>query len=673
MIHDSFSEKYSFLKCLARNSPMEPGVYLWRDSENRIIYIGKARILKNRLGSYFSGPKDVKTATLIKHASSIETIIVSNEYEALLLENTLIKQHNPKYNINLKDGKTYPVVRITAGDFPRVFRTRHIIEDGSLYFGPFPNVQALDKTLVLIEKLFPLRKCRTLKKRENPCMYFHIDRCMAPCCGKAEELVYKTQVERVRKLLAGETAELLAELNGKMKEAAAALKFEEAAGLRNAIRAVENLSENNSVADMDPENRDYIAWAAEGVFTTFSVLSMRMGRMTGRELFNSRSAANENETLETFIAAYYSPERQPPPRIYLGAGESPTNSSHKAHGDTKEKMMFENHNYSSVSSCLCDIKFEALICYFREQFGFTPEFILQDGLDKKHIAALTMAHQNAQEELRRRLRERGAGPALDELVRVLDLKTRPERIEGFDIAQLEGRHPVASLISFKNGIPDRKNYRYFKLKTVVGKVDDFASMREAVQRRYYRLIRENKELPDLILIDGGIGQVNAAKGVMDELGIDCDVIGLAKRDEEIWLPNKAEPIKLSKRSEALKVLQFVRDETHRFATGLNQRLRSKDLYFPIIESVEGIGPKRAAAIMKAYQNLENLAAAEPEDIAGNCVISLDSAKAVRSAVKLALEDKDEKIKKFAAHSPAALAEEAAMTGEAAEEPPEYTP
>jgi len=659
MVHDRYSENYRLLKNAARDAPSEPGVYIWRDDENRIVYVGKARVLRNRLASYFSGPKDVKTTALIRHSKTIETIIVSNEYEALLLENTLIKQHSPKYNINLKDGKTYPVVRVTAGDFPRVFRTRHIIEDGSHYFGPFPNIQALDKILALIEKLFPLRKCRTFKKRKSPCMYYHINRCLAPCCGKVEEAAYDTQVERVSKLLAGETSSLTIELTFQMHEAAASLKYEDAANFRNAIQAIESLSENNSVADMDPENRDYIAWAAEGIFTTFSVLSMRGGRMTGRELFSSRSAAEEDESLDTFIAAYYSPDRPPPPRIFLMALSKPVDRGNPA--DTA----------AAVSGSI-----EALNRYFGEQFGFSPELVFPAGeTEKRHLAAIAMAHQNAQEELRRRLRERGAGPALDELMRVLGLKTRPERIEGFDIAQLDGKHPVASLISFKNGIPDRKNYRHFKLRTVVGKVDDFASMREAVHRRYSRLVRENSELPDLVLIDGGIGQVNAAKGVMDELGIDCDVAGLAKRDEEIWLPHTPEPIKLPRRSEALKVLQFVRDETHRFATGLNQRLRSKDLYFPILESIEGIGPKRAAAIMKTYGELEKIAAAEPEDIAEKCGVTITAALAVRAAVRLALEDRNTKTRKFTAKTSDAtgLADAAALSDEAfaAETTPDY--
>ena len=624
MIHERFSENYEILKEFARESPAEPGVYLWKDAENRIIYVGKARILKNRLASYFSGAKDVKTAAIISRAKSIETIIVSNEYEALLLENTLIKQHSPKYNINLKDGKSYPVVRITAGDFPRIFRTRHIVEDGSAYFGPFPNVQALDKTLITIEKLFPLRKCRTLKKRKNPCMYYHIKRCQAPCCGKISSEDYQIQTERVKKLLSGETAALIEELSALMTKAAGELRFEEAAGLRNAIKAVESLSGNNSVVDMGGENRDYIAQAAEGIFTTFAVLSMRGGRMTGQELFSSRSAAEESESLETFIASYYSPNRPPPPHVYI----------------------FENTSHPRTEGKDAETQSEILNRYFMEQFGFVPELIspgAESGA-KRHIAALALAHQNAREELRRRLRERGAGPALDELANVLKLKTRPLRIEGFDIAQLDGKYPVASLVSFKNGIPDRKNYRHFRLKTVIGKVDDFASVREAVQRRYSRLVREGADLPDLVLIDGGIGQVNAASGVLKELGIDCDVIGLAKREEEIWLPREKTPVKLPERSEALKVLQFVRDETHRFATALNQRLRSKDLYFPVLESIDGIGAKRAALIMETYSSLPGIVSAEPADMAARCGISETAARAVKAAAKLAVGDQAKKKK-----------------------------
>ncbi|MDR2397391.1 MAG: excinuclease ABC subunit UvrC [Spirochaetaceae bacterium] len=609
---------YAALKERSLAAPAAPGVYLWRDEENRVIYVGKARVLRNRLKSYFAGTKDPKTRALVHHARSIETIIVANEYEALLLENTLIKQHTPKYNINLKDGKTYPVIRITAEPFPRVFKTRHIITDSSQYFGPFPQIHAVDTLLAGIDKLFPLRKCRIFRKRESPCMYYHINRCLAPCCGTISQEAYQVHIQRVRRLLAdqGSMESVVMDLSVQMHREAKALRFERAVLFRDTIKAIEDLKgQHPTLVDRDPEARDYIAWAGEGVICTFTVFSLREGKMIGRDLFRTRSAATEGESLETFAAAYYTPERPPPAQIYVRAW------TEADEGD-----------------------FTALTRWFEEHFGYAPGIRSLDekasalGSDRRHRAVLAMAQQNAQEDLRLRLKERGAGPALDELVQALGLTRKPKRNEGFDIAQLQGKHPVASLVTFTQGRPDRKNYRYFKLRTVVGVVDDFAAMREAVGRRYSRLLQEGKEPPDLVLVDGGIGQVNAAKGVLDALGLDCDVVGLAKRDEELWLPQKAEPIRLSKRSEGLKVLQFVRDETHRFATSLNQRLRSQDLSFPILESIDGIGPKRAARIMKTYGHIAAIAQVDPRSMAEACKISETLARTVRAAATLALED-----------------------------------
>ncbi|MCL1955597.1 MAG: excinuclease ABC subunit UvrC, partial [Brevinematales bacterium] len=485
-----------------------------KDADGQIIYIGKAKSLKNRVKSYFSGDKDIKTNTLMRHVRSIETIIVSSEYEALLLENTLIKQHSPKYNINLKDGKTYPVIKITNEDFPRIFRTRRIIQDNSHYFGPFPNVHNVDIMLELIDKLFPLRKCKKIKKN-GPCMYYHISRCMAPCCGKINSEEYDLHVRRVQKLLGGETDSLIIDLTSQMHEAARSLQYEKAAQIRNTIKAIENLTnEDSSVQDLNPEDRDYIAWAAEGVLMTFTVFSMRGGKMTGRDLFRTRSAADEWESLETFITSYYDSVRPPPLKIFLQ-----TIISNNITG--KQRKTVNSSNEGTESHDIIPL----LSGWIKTSFNFEPEFIFTT--DKHHTAILAMARQNADEDLRKRLKERGAGPALDELMRVLNLEIKPERIEGFDISHLDGKHPVASLISFKNGIPDKKNYRYFKLRTVIGTADDYAAMREAVRRRYSRLIKEGTELPDLILVDGGIGQANAAKEVLDDLGVDCSLAGLA--------------------------------------------------------------------------------------------------------------------------------------------------
>ena len=634
MDNQTNSENLEKLKAAALDAPTEPGVYIMKDIDGEIIYVGKAKSLKNRLKSYFSGEKDIKTATLLRRINSFETIIVQSEYEALLLENTLIKQHSPKYNINLKDGKTYPVIRITHEDFPRIFRTRRIIQDKSLYFGPFADIQSVNTMMELIDKLFPLRKCKTIKKN-GPCMYYHIGRCLAPCCGKISAKDYSLHVERVQKLLSGETEALIIDLTLKMHEAARVMQFEQAAQIRNTIRAIEKLAgEDSSVEDLNPEDRDYIAWAANGVLATFTVFSMRGGKMTGRDLYRTRSAADEWESLEIFITSYYDSSHHPPGKIYIQnfltqrrRGAEAQRKEEREEGDSGSALRGEG------TMILYGKNLELVQNWFKEKFGYEPQLL--SPAEKHHSAIMAMAKQNAEEDLRKRLKERGAGPAIDELMRVLSLKSRPERIEGFDIAQLDGKHPVASLISFKNGVPDKKNYRYFKLRTVIGIVDDFAAMREVVRRRYSRLIREGKELPDLILVDGGIGQVNAAKGVLDDLGVDCGLVGLAKREEELWLPSAKEPLVLSRQSEALKVLQHVRDECHRFATGFNQRLRSKDLFFPLLESVEGVGPKRAEAIMKAYESIANIAAADIKEIAERCRISVNTARAVRAVAKLA--------------------------------------
>jgi excinuclease ABC subunit C len=481
----------------------------------------------------------------------------------------------------------------------------------------------MDDMLEIIDRVFTLRKCKMFKKRSNPCMYYHIGRCSAPCCEKQSPADYAVQAERVRKLLSGDTSALISELVNEMREEAAALHYEKAAQLRNAIKIIESLNEASVVVDFDPSSRDYIAWAAEGVLASYSVFSMREGKLTGRELYRTKSASGEGESLVTFITGYYNGGRLPPAQIYLQALEQP-----KA----------ENNEHRDDEAQPSGIKF--LDKWFREQFSLEPQILTPES--SHHKAVMAMAKQNAREELRRRLRERGAGPALDELKTLLGLKTRPERIEGFDISQLDGKHPVASLVSFSGGIPDKKNYRHFKLRSVIGVVDDFAAMREAVERRYSRVIRENLELPDLVLIDGGIGQVNAAKTVLDELGLDCDIAGLAKREEEIWFPNAKEAVVLERNSEALRLLQFVRDETHRFATSLNQKLRSADLKLFTLESVEGIGAKRAAVLIKHFRDIETIAAADTEVIAQVCGCGPDAARAVKAAAGLAVQERKER-------------------------------
>ncbi len=567
-----------------------------KSAEGDVIYVGKAKVLRNRLSSYFSGRKDVKTRHLVSRIESIEWIIASSEYDALLLENTLIKRYNPKYNINLKDGKTYPSVRITNEDFPRVFRTRRIIKDGSLYYGPFPSAETIDLYLDIVKKLFPLRRCAVMRKREHPCMYYHIGRCSGPCAGKIGKEAYAEQVEEIKKLLSGETEALLADLRAKMAASSAALDFEEAARLRDAVQAIELFAGRSSAVDFDPEARDYVAWAADGDLVSFVAFQMRDGRLSGRDILRGKLYGTEEEALQGFLMSYYGPERGPPPRIFV---QRP-------------------------------VELGLIAEYFRRELGEKAEFSTPS--ERRHEAAMNLAAQNAAEDLAKRRREAGDIPALEELRSALGLSALPTLIEGFDIAQLGGKHTVASLVSFRNGVPDKKNYRYFKIKSLEGAIDDFGAMREAVARRYTRLVNEGTELPDLILIDGGPGQVSAAKEILDALGVDSDLAGLAKREEEIYLPDRPEPVVLGMDSPALRVLVAVRDETHRFATGLNQRLRAAELRFGVLEGIEGVGPGRARALMREFGSIDMVAAAPEEALAKVGRMGAEAAARVKAAL-----------------------------------------
>ena len=565
----------------ALKAPQSSGVYLWRDDNGTIIYVGKAKNLKNRLTSYFTGQKTVKTRLLVSRAASIEYITTTNEYEALLLENNLIKKHNPRYNLNLKDGKSYPVLRVTKEDFPKIFRTRRILQDGSLYFGPYPNVAALDTFIENIYKLYPVRHCRTLHKRETPCLYYHMKQCKAPCCGKIDKEEYNNYIEEITSLLSGQADSTIEKMSEQMKAAAANLDFEKAARLRDGIKALMILQNQNIVESFDSEDRDYIAHYSEGELVSFTVLKIRQGKLLGRENYRVESLNEDDELLAEFMAAYYEDSAQIPPAIYV---------------QTEAQSEFINK-------------------WLSEQMNTNTRVSVPAADDKHGIAALNMARENAHEDIVRRLRDRGDTPAMEELKTLLGLDTLPVRIEGFDIAHIGGKFPVASLISFYNGNPDKKNYRYFRLKTTDGIIDDFQSMREAATRRYTRLVNEQADLPDLILIDGGLGQVNAVEEILNSLGLDIPVAGLAKRDEEIYLPGNSTPINLPKRSDALRLLQRVRDETHRFATSRNQRLRTKENTDSVFLELPGVGEKRAVILQKKFITLEALAAAEESAVA----------------------------------------------------------
>lgn len=585
----------SGLRNSAKQAPEAPGVYLWKDALGTVIYVGKAKSLKARLASYFSGKRDIKTRHLVAKATTLEWILTETEYKALLLENNLIKEHAPRYNINLKDGKTYPSIRISNEDFPRVFRTRRIIDDGSRYFGPYPSADVIDRYLDLVRRLFPLRRCKTLRKRDTPCMYYHIGRCSAPCAGKTTKAEYAQQVERVATLLSGDTEALAAALKHDMEAASAALQFEKAAALRDTLRAIESFKADSGVVDFAYGDRDYVAWAFDGSLADFVVFQTRSGRLVGRDLYRERSFGSEAEAASEFLAVYYGPGRLPPPEVYI-------------------------KNTAGL---------ELISDFLRQELG--AEFRLLVPNERRHEAALAMAEHNAREDLAKRRRESGDIEALESLRASLGLETLPELIEGFDIAQLSGKHTVASLVSFRNGASNKKGYRIYKIKSLEGAIDDFGAMREATARHYTRVANGEAETPDLVLIDGGRGQVNAAWEILDALGLDIPVVGLAKENEELWPHGAGEPVVLPRDSAGLRLVVAIRDEAHRFATGMNQRLRGKSLGFPVLEAVRGVGPVRARRIMEAFGSLGAVAEAEPAYIASQSGLDRNAAAAVKEA------------------------------------------
>ena len=690
---------YETLHQTALKAPSSSGVYMWRNAESTVIYVGKAKNLKNRLTSYFSGERQIKTQLLVSNAKSIEYITTSNEYEAFLLENNLIKKYSPRYNIQLKDGKSYPSLKITNEEFPRFYKTRLIRHDGSTYFGPYPDATALDTFIDTLYKIYPVRHCRTLKKRETPCMYYHIGRCKAPCCGKIDKQSYNEFIEEIKGLLKGKDDEAVQKITAEMKDAAAKLNFEKAARLRDGLRALTIMQNQNIVEDFEGEDKDYIAHYREGELVSFTVLKIRGGKLTGRDNFQVESLADDGELLEEFAAKYYSDDNSLPSKIYVSDDDATeilskwlgqfslsnaefemqneesleTQKSDDGESNGNEKLQ-ENQNDEnqgvpaedapdvrriSFSNCATDgtqskkssefleetrYRQDVESCANAEKANPATQIIKISSGDTQHrrdSAILEMAKHNAKEDIIRRMRERGDTPALNELKSLLGLERIPHRIEGFDIAHIGGKFPVASLISFWDGNPDKKNYRYFRLKTTNGVIDDFASMREAASRRYSRLANEKKPLPDLILIDGGIGQVNAVDGILKALDLDIPIAGLAKRDEEIWRPHASKPICLPRRSDALRLLQRVRDETHRFATSRNQNLRTKENTVSAFIELPHVGEKREKILIKTFSTLENLANAQEAEIAQALHVRSGEASEILLAAKAAAQKRSE--------------------------------
>lgn len=579
----------------ARSLPENPGCYLMKNAEGTVIYVGKAKNLKRRVNSYFLPNRNAKTAALVEKIVNIEYVITGNEYEALVLENNLIKKYNPHYNILLKDGKSYPLIRITNEDYPRVFKTRRVIKDGSLYYGPYPDGKRLDMYLETVEDTYPLRLCQgVLKKKSTPCLYYHMKKCSGPCIGAISKEEYGEYIKEVKDFLSGDDSSLSRKVKKEMLEASKKLDFETAAKKRDLLEALSVMQSNQGVDDMDTseDSRDYAAIEMRAYLCTVSIMQFRDGRLIGKAMYRAECLGDETETLLSFLIQYYSD------------------------GDTLPHELYVSH----------DIDAELLSKFFKEELG--KPLKVEIPKDGKHYRILRLAGENATRDVEKRLKSVDNTPSLERLKEITNIDTLPSLIEGFDIAQLSGKYTVASLIVFRDGNPSNKEYRHFSMKSLEeNEINDFQSIHEAVFRRYKRQRDEKAQLPDLLMVDGGIGQVNAAIAALDELGLSFPVVGLAEKHEEIVFPDNTSLL-LDHSDPGLRVLIALRDECHRFATSFNQRMRSKDASFKLLESIDGVGPERSKRIMQTYQSIEAILSLTPEELAKGAKIPLPVAERV---------------------------------------------
>jgi excinuclease ABC subunit C len=569
--------------------PDFPGVYLMKDDSGEVIYVGKALSLRKRVRQYFQSSKNLtpKTKTLVRHIEDLEYIITDTEVDALVLEANLIKKYRPRYNVRLKDDKRYPYVKVTVNSrYPRIFLTRRRLMDGALYFGPFTNAGAVRKTLDIISQVFRIRRCRQPlnQKKERPCLDYHIKRCFAPCAGKISEKEYMENVQEAIKFLKGETSELVKELEERMHDLASKQEYEAAAQLRDQLEAIKVLSQQQ-IATSGTDDMDVIAVVQNGDTAYIQIFYVRHGNMVGRAdlAMSSAEGITLPDTISQFIKQYYLDSPIP----------------------TEILVQYDIPDHDLITSWL------------KQRSGREVHINVPQRGDKKKM--LEMALKNAEMTMRMNLLKVTAASesleSLKELQSVLSLPSVPLYIEGFDISNISGTDAVGSMVVFENGKPSNSKYRQHNIRTVKG-IDDFAMMEEVVGRRYSRLKDEKMPFPDLILIDGGPGQLSAAKTSLDELGIDIPVIGLAKRFEHIITTEKGpgEVIILPHSSQALKLLMHVRDEAHRFAVSSHRRRRSARLTHSILDGISGIGEAKKRALISHFSSVEKIGQATMEEL-----------------------------------------------------------
>ncbi len=568
--------------------PDAPGVYLFRGPRGKLLYVGKARSLKKRVATYFSGdPDSTKVAALRAGYREIETIVTNTELEALLLENTLIKKHRPRYNVCLRDDKTYPYIKITTGEpWPRALVTRRVEEDGHTYFGPFWGGLAR-RIMRLVTRHFLIRTC-TIEidgRLPRPCLYYDLHACLGPCvAGLTTRAAYEEAVQDVLLFLQGRNRELTARLEEKMLRASREENFEMAAAYRDALRTVADVAERQLVQSLKGENVDVFGFFEAGRDVSLCVLVVRGGVVQDRRefFFEKSEEVDPAVFLEAFLPQFYDANPFLPEEIHLPV---PIDQP-----DLLEEFLAARRN--------ARVKVR----------------VPRRGAAADRVA---LAGTNAQERHRTRFRRAGGPEALavERLARVLDLASPPRRIEAFDISHLQGTDSVASMVVFADGKPSKSDYRLFGIASQsLLAPDDFRSMGEAVERRYRRLRDEGVAMPDLILVDGGRGQLQAALTALDRLGLAVPTAGLAKREEEIWVPDRPEPIRLSRKDPALQLVQRLRDEAHRFAVTSHRGRRARRMRETSLTDIPGIGRTRARRLLSRFGSLSGLASADPKSI-----------------------------------------------------------
>lgn len=581
--------------------PDRPGAYLFRDQHGQVLYAGKAKSLRKRVLSYFNRDVALRTRTMVDAAASVETIVTDNEVEALMLEYSLIQRHRPRFNIRLRDDKSYPFLAITRRDeWPAARVMRGKRRRGNQYFGPYAHAYAIRNTLDLLLKTFPIRTCSTAKfndhaARGRPCLLFDIEKCSGPCVGEISPEEYEHHVDGLAAFLNGDTSEVVRDLRARMQDSSDEQAYELAARYRDRLRDVEKAMERQEVATTRPENFDLVAVVDDELEAAAAVLNVRRGRVVGRftTIIDKVEDVDEAGLVERLLRELYGSE-EPPRTVLVGAlPDDP---------EVWEAWLTER------------------------RAGPVSLRVPQRGPKRRlmETAVVNAREAFARHRLRRQSDPNARARALRSLQDELALPTPPLRIEAFDISTIQGRHTVASMVVLEDGLPRRSDYRRFRIKTVQGQ-DDFASMEEALERRFTAYLADRKlpvdqrgkfaYPPSLLLIDGGAGQLGRAIAVLERLELDIPVIGLAKRMEEVYLPGAVEPIRIPRDSEALYILQRARDEAHRFAIEYHRKLRGKRMVDSILDDVPGIGPGRKKKLIKRFGSLKRIREASEEELA----------------------------------------------------------